>query len=80
MTYKELEDLARNGKLKIEKTEVGTRYRTRLKWNKEISNYEDTECSYRVFRYSARTEDMPKYQSYKITSKDYWTFKDIMGI
>lgn len=76
MKYEDLENLAKEGKLKVEKKERGVIYREKgwrgQKWEDTTSaNWDKTKIPYKQYSYEARTPDMPEYRFYKITKKDY---------
>lgn len=70
MKYQDLEQLAKDGRLTVSKT----LYRTRERFAKYPSK--DT-VKYRVFMYSARTDDMADHESFKITRQD---LKDLLKV
>ena len=75
MKLKELKNLAQKGALKIHKYNCGNFIR-----NKYIYTYEEDilnpikeikKVPYKRYFYSARTNEMEKHTSFKITAKDY---------
>lgn len=81
MTYRELEELKKQGKLILCCDQVGMRTRRKYINSKTKGEYiagifvPDIErvetIKYMKFFYGARTQDMPEHSSYKITKKDY---------
>ena len=72
MTYKDLENLAKNGKLSVSKT----LYRERERYAKYPS---EEIVKYKVYSYTARTSDMSEGQAYKIRAEDYKKLCEIIS-
>lgn len=85
MKYEELENLAKQGKLKVEKREWGIIYRSKgwrgQKWDDTTkASWNNTQIPYKRYSYEARTPDMPEHQFYKITKKDYEKLSKIKSL
>jgi len=84
MKYEELENLAKCGKLKVEKRPMGVIYREKgwrgQKWDDTtLASWDKTRIAYKRYFYSARTPDMREHQSYKITKRDFIELSKIIN-
>ena len=72
----ELKEFAKSGKLKVHKFSRGSFIRNQYIYSKEKDILEQElitikKIKYTRYYYSARTNDMPKHQAYKVSGKDY---------
>ena len=80
MKIDELEKLAMEGKLKVEKKKWRIVYREKgwrgQSWEATSeSNWDKTKIPYQIYSYEAKTPEMPANSFYKITKKDYEMLK-----
>jgi hypothetical protein len=76
MKLDELKELAKSGKLKLNKSHYRTVYRDKgwrgQKWDDTTqASWDTTQIAYKIIYYSCRTADMLETASYKITKRDY---------
>jgi len=85
MTYQQLEQLAKAGKLYLYKYVVGKYFRRKYIYSneKDISDQKlirIEKIPYIKFTYQARINNMPENRRYKITSSDYKKLSKIKKI
>lgn len=72
MKYSDLENLAREGKLYVTKTEAGTGRKAKYIWDENNDHIIEVKTlTFPKWHYGAKTPGMYENQSYKITKKDF---------